>query len=93
MAASTEPNIAPILPEAEKPAEPVDSFGARGLAYVRPVRCEEAATLYPRMPYLSPWFTLFALHAADGELLSLSDSREEALKDASSRTLVMVGLH
>ena len=74
-------------------AEHFAAYGAKRVAYVKAVRCEEAASLYPRMPYLSPWFMLFSLHAADGELLAVADSREEAIKDACNRELVMVGLH
>jgi hypothetical protein len=73
--------------------EALAAVGGNHIAYVRPVRCEEAAALYPRMPYLSHWFTLFALHAADGQLLALVESREDAVKDAINRKLVPVGLH
>jgi hypothetical protein len=48
------------------------AYGESQVAYVKPVRCEEAATLYPKMPYLAHWFTLFALHAADGSLIAQS---------------------
>jgi hypothetical protein len=88
-----EPHPSSTAGNLEMSREAFAAFGDKQVAYVRPVRCEEAASLHPRMPYLSPWFTLFALHAADGSLLALVDSREEAAKDAITRTLVMVGLH
>jgi hypothetical protein len=74
-------------------AEDFAAFGGKEVAYVRPVRCEEAASLYPKMPYHAPWFTLFTLHAADGSLIGILDSLEEAVEDAASRQLQAVALH
>ena len=73
--------------------ESLASYGGGQVAYIKPIRCEEAASLYPRMPYLSPWFTLYSLHAADGKLLAVTDSLEEAVAGATSRELQAVSLN
>lgn len=82
-----------VLRSAKMSAAAFAAYGESQVAYVRPVCCEEAATLYPKMPYLSHWFTLFALHAADGSLIAIKESREDAIEDASTRSLKAVSVH
>jgi len=46
-----------------------------------------------QVPKLAPGITLFALHAADGTPIMLTDSREAAIANAWSQELETVSLH
>lgn len=63
------------------------------LAYVKEVRSEEVAALYPEAPLLAPGQRVFALHLADGTPILLADSRDSAIEDAHQRALETVSLH
>jgi hypothetical protein len=45
------------------------------------------------MPQIPPGQTLFALHAADGTPIMLTDSREAAVANAWSQELETVSVH
>jgi len=49
--------------------------------------------LFPQAPHLAPGIRLFALHAADGTPILLTDSREAALANAWSQELEAVSVH
>jgi hypothetical protein len=65
-----------ILREKESgmPFDPKDVAEER-LAYIRVIKSDVAATLYPKMPPLG-LDQVFALHAADGTLIAIADSRQ-----------------
>ena len=69
------------------------AYGADVVAYVRQMRSEEAEFLYPQAPQLVPGLTVFVLHAADGTPLSITDSFEEAARDANGHALETVRVH
>jgi hypothetical protein len=68
-------------------------LGDGQLAYVRTIRSEDVATLFPQAPQIAPGIELFALHAADGTPIMLTDSREAALANAWSQELEPVSVH
>ncbi|MBS0536243.1 MAG: DUF1150 domain-containing protein [Proteobacteria bacterium] len=68
-------------------------LGDGRLAYVKPVRSEDVATMFPQAPQIAPGLTLFALHAADGTPIMLTDTRESAIASAWSNELEAVSLH
>lgn len=73
-----------------------DAFAVRNdsnVAYVKEVRSEDVAMLYPEAPLLEPGQRVFALHLADGTPIVLADSRESAMKDALKHRLETVSLH
>lgn len=73
-----------------------DAFAVRGdshIAYVKEVRSEDVAMLYPEAPLLAPGQRVFALHLADGTPIVLADSRESAIADAAKHRLETVSLH
>jgi len=49
--------------------------------------------LYPRAPELQPGMHLFALHAADGTPILVTDSREAAIANAMTHELETVSVH
>jgi hypothetical protein len=68
-------------------------LGDGQLAYVKPIRSEDVATMFPQAPQIAPGLTLFALHAADGTPIMLTDTRESALASAWSNELEAVSVH
>jgi hypothetical protein len=68
-------------------------LGDGRLAYVRTVRSEDVTHLFPQAPKIEPGIKLFALHAADGTPIMLTDTREAALANAWSQELEAVSVH
>ena len=68
-------------------------LGEGQLAYVKSIRSEDVASLFPQAPKIAPGLKLFALHAADGAPIMLTDTREAALANAWSQELQAVSVH
>ena len=68
-------------------------LGGGQIAYVKPIMSEVLKDLFPEAPEMAPGIRLFALHAADGTPIMLTDSREEAIANAWSNELQTVSLH
>jgi hypothetical protein len=68
-------------------------LGDGRLAYVKAIRSEDVAGMFPQAPQIEPGVTLFALHAADGTPIMLTDTRESALANAWSNELEAVSVH
>lgn len=73
--------------------EALAGLGGGKIAYVKAVRSEDVASLFPQAPQLQPGMQLFALHAADGTPIMLTDSREAAVANAWSNELETVSVH
>ena len=78
------PNISP---------EALALLGGGKIAYVKAVRSEDVAAMFPQAPQLQPGMQLFSLHAADGTPIMLTDSREAAVANAWSQELETVSVH
>jgi hypothetical protein len=63
------------------------------IAYVKQIRSEDVPGLFPQAPHIAPGLKLFALHAADGTPIMLTDSREAAIANAWSQELQAVSVH
>ena len=83
----TETKNVEISPEA------LAQLGDGEIAYVKTIRSEDVHTLFPQVPEIEPCLQLFALHAADGTPIMLTDSREAAIANAASQQLEMVSVH
>ncbi|MFG1359992.1 BQ00720 family protein [Xanthobacter pseudotagetidis] len=81
-----------IAPEAITP-EALAGLGGGHIAYVRTIRSEDVASMFPQAPQIAPGMTLFTLHAADGTPILLTDSREAALANAIQNELETVSVH
>ena len=68
-------------------------LGDGRLAYVKAIRSEDVAGMFTQAPEIAPGVTLFALHAADGTPIMLTDTRESALASAWSNELEAVSVH
>ena len=85
---SNETNRTTMSPEA------LANLGGGRIAYVKPVSSEQVAALFPQAAeQIAPGMQLFALHAADGTPIMLTDSREAAIANAWSNELQTVSLH
>jgi hypothetical protein len=82
--------------EATHPAITQDALAQLGdgrLAYVKAIRSEDVAQMFPQAPKIEPGIKLFSLHAADGTPIMLTDTREAALANAWSQELEAVSVH
>jgi hypothetical protein len=73
--------------------EALAHLGEGHIAYVKEIRSEDVPGLFPQAPELAPGVTLFALHAANGTPIMLTDSREAAIANAWSNELQTVSVH
>jgi hypothetical protein len=73
--------------------EALAQLGDGQIAYVKAIRSEDVAELFPQAPRVAPGIQLFALHAADGTPIMLTDTREAALANAWSQELEAVSVH
>ena len=77
-------------------AHHIDALAQLGdgeIAYVKTIRSEDVHALFPQVPDIEPGIKLFALHAADGTPIMLTDSREAAIANAWSNELQAVSVH
>jgi hypothetical protein len=69
------------------------SLGGGRVAYLKPIRSEEVSRLFPTAPAIEPGLQLYALLAADGTPIIVTDSRDAAVANAMNQELEMVSLH
>jgi hypothetical protein len=74
-------------------AEAFAVLGGSKVAYIRPIRSEDVPFIYPDAPDLEPGLALFALSAADGTAIMITDSREAAVALAAHHRLDTLSLH
>jgi hypothetical protein len=82
--------------ETHAPFMSAQAFAVLGdgkIAYVKPIRSEDLHKLYPQAPEMQPGLHLFALHAADGTPILVTDSREAAVANAVTHELEPVSVH
>jgi hypothetical protein len=77
----------------EMSQEALAHLGDGQIAYVKTIRSEDVPALFPQAPEIAPGLKLFALHAADGTPMMLTDSREAAIANAWSQELETVSVH
>lgn len=73
--------------------EALAQLGGSEIAYVKPIMSDSLKELFPEAPDMAPGIRLFALHAADGTPIMLTDSRESALAGAMEHELTPVSVH
>ena len=73
--------------------EALAHMGDGRLASVRQIRSEKFAEIFPQAPQIEPGVDLFALYAADGTPIMLTDTREAAVANAWSQELEPVSVH
>lgn len=78
----------PVLSETD-----LAHLGEGTVAYLREMGTEELKGKFPGLPDMQPGMKLWALFAADGRPILLSDARDRALAGALENDLVPVALH
>jgi hypothetical protein len=73
--------------------EALAQLGDGQIAYVKPIRSEDVPAMFPQAPEIAPGLKLYALHAADGTPIMVTDSREAAVANAWSHELQTVSVH
>jgi hypothetical protein len=63
------------------------------IAYVKPMRSDEAQKLFPQVAGIPSGLQLFALLSAEGAPILLTDSRDAAVANAWEHKLQTVSLH
>lgn len=90
------------MTDQEKPNEDMEAtmssmefamLGGGQLAYIRQLDAQEAGRLFPALTGLPKGIDLYALVAADGTPLTLTDSFDAALADAIEHDLQPVSVH
>jgi hypothetical protein len=68
-------------------------LGDGKVAYIKELTAKEAGRMFPAIGGIPKGIPLFALHAADGTPLALTDSRHAALNQASEDDLSIASVH
>ena len=68
-------------------------LGEGQVAYLRQMTSEELTGRFPGMPEIAPGLRLWALFAADGRPILLSDERDRAVAGALEKELIPVSIH
>jgi hypothetical protein len=82
--------------QTEKPIMSPQAFAVLGggkIAYVKSIKSDDVHELYPQAPEMQPGMQLFALHAADGTPILVTDTREAAVANAWNNELEAVSVH
>jgi hypothetical protein len=85
---TNNPETSPLLTD-----DQLAGLGGGRVAYLKLIRSEEVSRLFPAAPPIQPGLQLFALLAADGTPIVVTDSRDAAVANAMSQELEMVSLH
>ncbi len=73
--------------------EALARLGGGRIAYLKQIRSEDVPMLFPQAPEVAPGLNLFALLAADGTPILITDTREAAVANAWDNQLEMVSVH
>ena len=73
--------------------EALAHLGDGQIAYIKAIRSEDVPAMFPQAPEIAPGLQLFALHAADGTPIMVTDSREAAVANAWSNELQTLSVH
>jgi hypothetical protein len=82
------PAIAPVMSDIE-----LARLGGGHVAYIRTMSSDEALQMFPAIEDLPLGINLFALHAADGTPIALTDTRQAALSHAMDGELEIASVH
>lgn len=80
--------VAPVMSEIE-----LARLGGGQVAYIKTMSSDEALAMFPAIEDLPRGINLFALHAADGTPIALTDTRQAALSHAMDGELQIASVH
>ena len=82
----------PVAPPLMSMSE-LAKLGGGKIAYIKVMSSDQAKEMFPAVEGIPTGIDLFALHAADGTPLALTDSRQAALGHAMGDELEIASLH
>lgn len=80
--------VAPVMSEIE-----LARLGGGQVAYIKTMSSDEALKMFPAIEDLPRGINLYALHAADGTPIALTDTRQAALSHAMDGELEIASVH
>jgi len=86
-------NREPVAHAVNISTEALAHLGDGEIAYIKSIRSEDVPAMFPQAPQIAPGLKLFALHAADGTPIMVTDSREAAVANAWSNELQTLSVH
>jgi hypothetical protein len=81
------------IPSVSISREALAHLGDGEIAYIKTIRSEDVPAMFPQAPEIAPGLKLFALHAADGTPIMITDSLEAAVANAWSNELQTLSVH
>jgi len=69
------------------------ALGDGEIAYIKTLSPKEAQSMYPQLKGLPEGITIFAVHAADGTPLALTDTHFAAIENAKEHDLIPMSVH
>jgi len=82
-----------VVSAASMTPEQLAHLGGGLIAYVRPMKSEDAQRLFPQIGEIQPGLSLYALLSADGSPIILTDSKDAAIANAWENSLQTVSVH
>lgn len=80
--------VAPVMSDIE-----LARLGGGQVAYITTMSSDEALEMFPAIEDLPRGINLYALHAADGTPIALTDTRQAALSHAMDGELEVASVH
>lgn len=77
----------------EMSADELEQLGGGEVAYIKTLSSDEAHEMFPSIEGLPDGISLYAVHAADGTPLALTDSMQAALGHAMGDELEVASVH
>lgn len=68
-------------------------LGGGHVAYIKTLTSDEAQRMFPAVNELPSGINLYALHAADGTPIALTDTKQAALSHAMDGELLIASIH
>ena len=84
---------APVLMPQVMSMSELAKLGGGKVAYIKVMTADEAKEMFPAIEGLPTGINLFALHAADGTPLALTDSHQAAVGHAMGDELEIAAVH
>ena len=81
-------DAAPVMSQFE-----LAKLGGGHVAYLKILSADDAKRIFPAIEGLPAGVSLYALHAADGTPIALTDTRQAALSHAFEGELVVASVH
>ena len=82
-----------VVPAAAISQHDLARLGGGHLAYIKILTADQARTMFPAVDNLPKGINVYALQAADGTPIALTDTRQAALSHAMDGELAIASLH